>query len=86
MRVPFTFNSKKLLRGCSKEDSIVTIRHRWNAYIPSVKQLLADFYIWLKSRELEQVKIDANKTAAASTYINTGSKNKSKYKNWYRYD
>jgi hypothetical protein len=42
MRVPFTFNSKKLLRGCSKEDSIVTIRHRWNGYRPSVKQLLAD--------------------------------------------
>ncbi len=54
IRIPNTFNSKCLIKGSSKEESMVKIIQEWNGYRPPIQLLTKDFRRWLIQEEINQ--------------------------------
>ena len=82
LRVPFSFNSKKILQGCSKEDSLVTIKQKWNGYRPSIKPLLVSFYIHLDHLETQKIVQESAKPEAEEARRKS-QRRYQKYQQWH---
>lgn len=54
LRVPYSYNSKCLNAGRSKEDSLVKVKQRWNGYRPKLRPLLIDFYTYLTDMQIHK--------------------------------
>ena len=81
LRVPFSFNSKKLLQGCSEEDSLVTIKQKWNGYRPSIKPLLVSFYVYLNHLETQKIVQESAKAEAEEARL----KSQRRYQQYQQY-
>lgn len=80
-RIPGSFNSK--LAKLNEKGEIVNIPEsaevkiikKWNGVRPSIKPLLADFYIYLEDSEIKEIHIN-RKPGGSMRYANYGKNNK----------
>jgi hypothetical protein len=54
IRFPNTFNSKCLVKGLNKEESLVKIIQEWNGYRLPIQLLTKDFRRWLVQQEINE--------------------------------